>query len=64
MHIIANTFTEDRLKGWLPMPVYEPSAKSPAGRYEKLRKLNPAQFSELHERNLRGENFDAMVDAL
>ncbi len=50
--------------GWIPMPVYDPSAKSPADRYEKLRKLNPRQFDELYARNLRGENFDKMVDNL
>lgn len=33
-------------------------------RYEKLRKLNVQQFSELYERNIRGENFDEMVDEL
>jgi hypothetical protein len=33
-------------------------------RYEKARKLNPAQWAELHQRNLRGENFDGMIDAL
>ena len=33
-------------------------------RYEKARKLNPAQWAELHQRNLRGENFDDMIDAL
>lgn len=53
-----------KLDGWIPMPVFDPSAKSPESRYEKMRKLNPAQFAELHERNLRGENFDEMVDAL
>lgn len=29
--------------------------------YEALRKLNPREFSELYERNLRGEKFDDMV---
>lgn len=33
-------------------------------RYEALRLLNVAQFSELYWRNLAGENFDAMVDAM
>jgi hypothetical protein len=33
-------------------------------RYEKARKLSPAQWAELHQRNLRGENFDDMIDAL
>jgi hypothetical protein len=33
-------------------------------RYEKARKLNPAQWAELHQRNLRGETFDDMIDAL
>jgi len=59
-----HVFEERHLQGWLPMPVYDPSAKSPKDRYEKLRKLNVRQFAELFERNLRGENFDEMVDAL
>lgn len=33
-------------------------------RYEALRKINPRQYRELHERNMNGENFDSMVDAL
>ena len=33
-------------------------------RYEALRKLNPRQYAELHKRNMDGENFDDMVDAL
>jgi hypothetical protein len=33
-------------------------------RYEALRRLNPRQYSELHNRNIKGENFDGMVDAL
>jgi hypothetical protein len=33
-------------------------------RYEKARKLNVAQWAELHQRNLKGENFDDMIDAL
>lgn len=33
-------------------------------RYEALRKLNTRQFSELYARNLAGERFDDMVDAL
>ena len=33
-------------------------------RYEALRKLKPLQFEELHKRNLKGENFDGMVDKL
>lgn len=35
-----------------------------ASRYERLRRLNPQQFAELHQRNLAGERFDDMVDAL
>lgn len=57
-------FQEEHLLGWLPMPVYDPSAKPPTDRYEKLRKLNVRQFTELHKRNLSGENFDEMVDKL
>lgn len=33
-------------------------------RYEALRRLNPRQYRELHDRNMFGENFDRMVDAL
>lgn len=33
-------------------------------RYEKVRKLNVHQFSELFQRGLKGERFDEMVDAL
>lgn len=33
-------------------------------RYEKIRRLNPRQFGELWQRNLKGENFDDMIDAL
>lgn len=35
-----------------------------AARYERLRRLNPRQFAELHQRNLAGERFDHLVDAL
>lgn len=33
-------------------------------RYEKVRKLNVHQFSELFQRGLKGERFDEMVDGL
>lgn len=33
-------------------------------RYEKARKLNPMQWSSLNKRNLDGEFFDDMIDAL
>ena len=33
-------------------------------RYETIRKLSPRQYTELHQRNLKGENFDGMVDEL
>jgi hypothetical protein len=33
-------------------------------RYEKLRRLSPQQYAELHKRNLQGESFDSLVDAL
>lgn len=33
-------------------------------RYEKARKLTPTQWADLHARNLRGETFDDMIDAL
>lgn len=35
-----------------------------AARYERLRRLDPRQFAELHQRNLAGERFDHLVDAL
>lgn len=33
-------------------------------RYEVLRKLNPRQFAELYQRNIKGESFDRLVDEL
>jgi len=33
-------------------------------RYEKLRKLNANEFTEIYKRNLGGENFDKMIDEL
>jgi hypothetical protein len=33
-------------------------------RYEALWKLTPREHAELRERNLKGENFDVMVDEL
>ena len=33
-------------------------------RYEALRRLSPHQYTELHRRNLAGERFDDMVDAM
>lgn len=33
-------------------------------RYEAIRKLHPRAFAALHEANIRGRNFDAMVDRL
>jgi len=33
-------------------------------RYEALRTLNPREFTAFYERNMKGENFDAMVDEL
>lgn len=36
-----------------------------AGLYEKLRKLNPRQFSELHAKNIAGQGaFDDLVHSL
>lgn len=35
-----------------------------AARYERLRRLDPRQFAELHKRCLAGERFDDLVDAL
>ena len=53
--------------GWIPMPIHQPESRSPdkAALYEKLRNLNPREFAELHERNLRGEiSFDDLVSLL
>jgi hypothetical protein len=47
-----------------PTPEAEPQALLGWTRYEKARKLNPAQWAELHQRNLKGERFDEMIDAL
>ena len=47
---IANRTNEELALGYL--------------RYEALRKVSPRQFSELHARNLAGENFDDMVTRL
>lgn len=33
-------------------------------RYEALRILNPRQFAELHQRSMKSERFDDMVDLL
>jgi len=33
-------------------------------RYEAIRKLNVSQFSQIFKRNLKGENFDDMIDEL
>ena len=33
-------------------------------RYEAIRKVNTQYFAELFTRNLKGENFDKMVDDL
>ena len=41
---------DDWIHGWL--------------RYEALRKLNVMEFAGLFERNIRGENFDEMIDEL
>lgn len=50
--------------GWIPVPVYDPSAKSPADRYEKFKNMSIEKIIELRRRNFHGENFDEMVDAL
>lgn len=55
------------LSGWIPRPVFDPKNTQPnkAELYEKLRKLNPREFAELHERNLLGEcSFDDLVSML
>lgn len=33
-------------------------------RYETVRKLNPRQFREIWDRNLRGERFDDIIDQI
>ena len=33
-------------------------------RYEALRRLNPKDYTKLHQRNLLGERFDDLVDDL
>jgi hypothetical protein len=33
-------------------------------RYEEMRKLSPLKISELHIRNLEGEQWDDMIDEL
>ena len=33
-------------------------------RYEAVRKLNAADFAQIHMRNISGENFDTMIDEL
>jgi len=33
-------------------------------RYEAVRKMNVRQFSDVYNRNLRGENFDDMIDEI
>lgn len=35
-----------------------------AARYERLRRLNPRQFADLFERNLKGERFDDLIDQM
>lgn len=53
--------------GWVPKPIYQPESKTQdkTALYEKIRKLNPREFAELHERNLRGEgSFDDLVSRL
>ena len=65
-HLCDQIYPE-RIEGWLPMPIFQPENKSQdkAALYEKLRKLNPREFAELHERNLRGDgNFDELVSQL
>ena len=40
------------------------SVAKDAVRYDAVRRLTPDQFTELHKRNLEGENFDGMVEQL
>lgn len=61
-----------RKLGWFPVytrpqqPTEHNQAELQRGfdRYEKARKLNPRQWAELHQRNIAGESFDDMIDAL
>ena len=65
-HLCDQIYPE-RIEGWLPMPIYktEIKAQDKAALYEKLRKLNPREFADLYERNIRGEgNFDDLVNLL
>ena len=62
----------DLPEGTVPQPVKQAPIKSFKAldykigwqRYEKVRKLNVHQFSELFQRGLQGERFDEMVDGL
>lgn len=55
----------DHGKRMLPQLVdYIQQLKINADRYEKLRKLNPRQFDELWQENMRGKPFDELVDKL
>ena len=59
--------SDDEFMGWIPMPEYRPDAKriDKAALYEKIRRLNPREFADLYERNIRGEgNFDDLVNLL
>ncbi len=33
-------------------------------RYEAVRKCSPRKFSELYDRNMKGERFDTLIDEL
>ena len=61
-------FNKQRLAEYVaefaPTPAEPAQALLGWTRYEKARKLNVAQWAELHQRNLKGENFDDMIDAL
>ncbi|KWT95593.1 MULTISPECIES: hypothetical protein [unclassified Variovorax] len=54
----------DPVPGGQVMMSMQPELELGWVRYEKARKLNPQQWADLHARNLAGENFDDMVDAL
>ena len=51
--------------GWVPKPIYQPESKTQdkTALYEKIRKLNPREFAELHKKNIEtGVAFDELLD--
>ena len=62
-HQVAEFIANELSQSFVPREDYE-RFKQGHDRYEKLRLLNPREFSELFCRGLDGENFDEMVDSL